>query len=59
LKNQIETVREKEMEKLRSLTIKATCETIEEIVNEPIYGVDDNFWELIGGALKQEVSLVS
>lgn len=59
LKNQIETVREKEMEKLRSLTIKATYETIEEIVNEPIYSVDDNFWELIGGALKQEVSLVS
>jgi hypothetical protein len=52
-------VREKEMEKLRSLTIKATYETIEEIVNEPIYGVDDNFWELIGGALQQEVSLVS
>jgi len=47
------------MEKLRSLTIKATYETIEEIVNEPIYSVDENFWELIGGALKEEVSLVS
>lgn len=41
------------------MTIKATYETIEEIVNEPIYSVDDNFWELIGGALKEEISLVS
>lgn len=48
---QVQHIREKEIGKLKSLTLKATFETIDEIVNEPCYQVDDDFWELINGAL--------
>lgn len=35
------------MEKLTTLTLKAVKETIEEIVNTPVYELNDNFWDEI------------
>ena len=37
--------REKEIEKLKQLTTQATYETIDQIINEPIFCIKDNFWQ--------------
>lgn len=51
-------MREKEMEKLKELTKKAFYDTVEEIINDPVYQLKDNFWDEIGEPLRQEMSLV-
>ena len=50
--------REKEINKLEELTKKAFYDTAEEIINDPVYQIKDNFWESINGPLNQELSLV-
>mmetsp|Transcript_696 Transcript_696/g.853 ORF Transcript_696/g.853 Transcript_696/m.853 type:complete len:214 (+) Transcript_696:887-1528(+) len=52
--NERDTMRNKEIDKLQSLTTKATFETIEEIVNDPIYNLDDDFWKNISYPLGKE-----
>ena len=50
--------REKEIEKLQSLTKKAFYDTAEEIINDPIYTLKDSFWPSINDPLHQELCLV-
>ena len=50
--------REKEINKLQELTKKAFFDTAEEIINEPIYQLNDKFWVQINGPLHQELCLV-
>lgn len=44
---------------MNNFTIKATYETIEEIINDAIYNLKDNFWEEIRKPLFKELVLVS
>jgi len=46
-----EVAREKEVLKLQELTKKAFFDTAEEIINEPIYQLNDKFWVQINGPL--------
>lgn len=48
-----------EIEKLKNLSLKATHQTIEEIVNQPIHELDDDFWAKINKPLIKELVLVS
>lgn len=41
----INEARENEISKLRNLTLNATEATLEELINEPIYDLKDNFWQ--------------
>ena len=50
--------REKEITKLHNLTKKAFYETAEEIINEPIYKLEDNFWAKIREPFQSELYLV-
>lgn len=50
--------REKEIEKLQTLTKKAFYNTAEEIISDPVYNLKDGFWKSINGPLHQELSLV-
>jgi hypothetical protein len=54
----IQAAREKEINKLQELTKKAFYDTAEEIINDPVYQLKDNFWVEISGPLNQELSLV-
>jgi hypothetical protein len=51
LKSQLNSIisntRQRELEKMQTLTTKATYDTIEEIVNPPIYELKNTFWEEI------------
>lgn len=62
LKAQLTTIlnnqREKEIEKLYTLTTKATFDTVEEIINDPVYNLNDNFWDDIKEPYCKEISLV-
>jgi hypothetical protein len=51
--------RDQEIDKLKTLTSKATCETIEEIINDPIYSLNDDFWKEINRPLTKELVLVA
>ena len=46
------------MEKMSTLTCKATFETIEEIVNPPIYELKNEFWQDIKDPYTSEMLLV-
>ena len=54
----IDRARDLEIEKLTKLTVQATKETIEEIINEPIYKLNDDFWDQINRPFCEELSLV-
>lgn len=47
LQESIHKLRDREIEKLKSITEKVTHNTIEEIVSGPLYDIDDNFWDQI------------
>lgn len=47
LKTLIVNAREKEIDKLQTLTQKAYKDRVEEIVNKPIYELDEDFWQQI------------
>lgn len=46
------------MQKLSKLTVQATKETMEELINGPIYSLKDGFWDEINMPVKQELALV-
>ena len=52
MRQQIDRLRDQEIEKLHNLTIKNTQDTIEELVNYPIYQIKDDFWKSIEVPLK-------
>jgi len=58
LKSIINNVRQRELEKMQTLTTKATYDTIEEIVNPPIFDLKNTFWEEIRTPYVQEISIV-
>jgi len=43
--------REKEVEKLQTLTKKAFYDTAEEIISDPVYNLKDDFWKSINEPL--------
>jgi len=47
LKHNIMELREKELHKLATITEKAVCDQLENIINDPIYNLDDDFWNKI------------
>jgi hypothetical protein len=47
-----------EIQKLSALTVQATKETMEELINGPIYNLKDDFWTEINEPVKQELALV-
>lgn len=47
--------REREMDKMHGITTKATYDTIEEIVNPPIYQLSNNFWKEIREPYLEEI----
>jgi sugar diacid utilization regulator len=55
LLNLVKNARDKEIEKLANITQKATFDTIEEIVNYPIYQMKDDFWAEIRKPYAQEM----
>lgn len=58
LLNLVKNARDKEIEKLATITQKATFDTIEEIVNYPIYQLKDDFWAEIRKPYSQEMHAV-
>ena len=54
----IGVARDKEITKLNDLTKKAFYETAEEIINDPIYELNDNFWVKISDPIQEELCLV-
>ena len=58
LLNLVKNARDKEIQKLSTLTQKATFDTIEEIVSYPIYSLKDNFWDEIRNPYTEEVKSV-
>ena len=40
-------MKEKEIEKLQELTYKSTKDTIQDLINEPIYNLNEKFWDEI------------
>lgn len=54
----IDTARDAEIQKLSQLTVQATKETMEELINGPVYNLQDDFWTEINEPVKQELALV-
>jgi hypothetical protein len=51
----IKSQRDREIEKMEKITMKATFETIEEIVNGPIYELRNDFWVEIREPYSNEI----
>ena len=45
MNNDIDNLRNGEVEKLHNLSIKNLQESIQVIINDPVYQLSDNFWE--------------
>ena len=58
LKSIIKAQREREIEKMQIIITKATHESIEEIVNSPIYELKATFWQEIRDPYTHELSMV-
>ena len=58
VKDFIDTARDLEIQKLLRLTIQASKDTMEELINYPIYKLNDNFWEEINSPIKNELALI-
>lgn len=58
VKDCIDTARDLEIQKLLRLTIQASKDTMEELINYPIYKLNDNFWEEINSPIKNELALI-
>lgn len=54
----IDVARDLEIQKLSQLTVQATKETMEELINGPIYTLKDDFWAEVNEPVKAELSLV-
>jgi len=54
----IKNMRDREIEKMTTITTKATFETIEEIVNPPVYELKNDFWTDIRNPYTDEMILV-
>lgn len=54
----IKSQREREMDKMHRITTKATFETIEEIVNPPVYELKPDFWVEIREPYVEEIMQV-
>lgn len=51
----IDVARDQEIDKLQKLTFDATKETMEELINDPIYKLNDDFWAEINQPVQQEL----
>ena len=54
----INQARDVEIGKLTTLTVQATKESMEELINAPIYELKDDFWIKINEPVKSELTLV-
>lgn len=59
MNNEIDTMRNAEIDKLQNICINGTKESIEQIINDPVYELNDDFWDEIQIPLRKELILVS
>ena len=58
IKEVTDDAREVEIKKLLKLTIEASKNTLEELINTPVHNLNKNFWKEINDPIKNELSLV-
>lgn len=55
MRHAIEVAREQEIDKLSKLTIEATKDTMEEMINDPVHKLKDDFWAEINEPIQEEL----